>query len=161
MNISSASSSSCACQTEAPNGRKQGMQDFKALQKALQSGDIDAAKKAFEAFQKDLQASATNSSKSNSKKLRFDPDSQVGKDFQAVSDALSSGDITAAQTAFATFKKDLKASFQNHGAAGAGRAHHHHHDDDGDADDGGSMTTTTTPTPTTTQTVGANLNLTA
>lgn len=115
----------------------QRFQDFKALQTALQSGNVSDAQTAFASFQKDLQGATQGAGGSSSS----NPQSQTATDIQALSDALKSGDITKAQQAFATVKQDLKAAHAHHGHG------HHKVDNDGDADDGGAKATGATATP--------------
>ena len=113
---------------------RQRRHDFKALRDALKSGDVDAAKQAYAAVQKDIEKT-TQAGKPNP----LDPSTQAGKDFAALGKALDAKDITGAQAAFATLRTDVKNAWQAQGAHQAGRAGHGHKpDNDGDADDGGS-----------------------
>jgi len=103
-------------------------QDFNALGKALQSGDLAGAQQAFSNLQQAQQANqpSTNSPTTN-------PASPISKDFTALGQALSSGDLKDAQAAFAQLKSDLKAgqgaqATQQSAQAVKGHHHHHHHD---------------------------------
>lgn len=93
--------------------------DFQALASALNSGDLSGAQNAFAALQKDLppgqQAGATGGQNDNSK------NNPVATDFQNLSQALSSGDLSSAQSAFAKLQQDMQAMQGGH------RGHHHHH----------------------------------
>ncbi len=122
---------------EVSAGLKQQFQDFKALRKALKSGDVDAAQKAYDALQKDIQANAKAGGKNP-----FDPNTQAGKDLAAIGTALQAKDLDAAKSAFRALHQDLRPP--QGGVEHGGRAHGRHHpDNDGDADDqnGGSTGT--------------------
>ncbi len=142
MNITSnyASAASSAWSTQGSGaaggaGKGQGFADFKSLSAALNSGNLNDAKTAFAALQKDMQNAPTQNGKSP-----FDPSSQMGQDFAAIGKALQSGDVAGAKQALQTFRQDMH---------GAQKAHHHHHQDaDGDGD--GSGTTVQSPTVATT-----------
>ncbi|MBI1244413.1 MAG: hypothetical protein GC202_05355 [Alphaproteobacteria bacterium] len=97
---------------------RQRQNDFQALGNALQSGDLDAAQKAFAQLQADApppgQASSgsTASTSSAADKLK--------QDFQTLADALKAGNLDDAKTAFQQLQDDAKAARQAHG-------HGHHH----------------------------------
>lgn len=105
--VSSSSSSSYVFelnQTKASQ-RKKNMDD---LSKALESGDLEAAKTAFAAIQKDMASKGTSASGSTSSDgSSTDSNNPMAKDFQALSDALDSGDIEAAKSAFDTIKTNM------------------------------------------------------
>jgi hypothetical protein len=111
---------------------RQTRKDFKALRDALKSGDLDAAKQAYAALQKDLKAAGAQPGKPN----LLDPSTQEGKDFAAIGKALDSGTLSDAQSAFSALKTDLRGALQARGGHHAGRGHHRP-DNDGDGDDGG------------------------
>jgi ribosomal protein S20 len=121
MTVSNVSSTVNPYQPDVQSPWKQRAQDFKALQSALQSGDLSGAQQAFAAFQKDMPASAqaAQTAQANSAST---PNSQGAKDFQALQSALGSGDLSGAQQAFASLQKDLQS------AGSTGRRHHHHGD---------------------------------
>jgi hypothetical protein len=108
--------------------------DFAALQTAMQSGNLGAAQKAFAAVTSDLQqASAGNAAAATgsasgpgaaAQKLLQDPN------FQNLQNALQSGDMDAAQTAFNGLQQDIQSASlaDAQGASGVkGHRHHHHH----------------------------------
>ena len=145
MNITSnyASAASSAWSTQGSGaaggaGKGQAFADFKSLSAALNSGNLNDAKTAFAALQKDLQNAPTQNGKSP-----FDPNSKLGQDFAAIGKALQSGDVAGAKQALQTFRQDMH---------GAHKAHHHHQDADGDGD--GSGTTVQSPTVATTASSG-------
>jgi len=112
--------------------RKQRNQDFKALQSALQSGDLSGAQQAFSNFQQDAQSSSPAGKKTQN--------TQAVADFQSLQSALQSGDLNAAQKAFASWQHDLQSARQTH--------HHHHHHKSEPAVDGTSASTTASVLPT-------------
>jgi len=82
-------------------------QAFRTLQNSLASGDLNGAKAAFQTVQKLNQNSATASGSSLSSS------SQLSTDLAALGRALNSGDLpsgdlSTAQSAFATVQSDLK-----------------------------------------------------
>jgi len=112
--------------------RKQRNQDFKALQSALQSGDLTGAQQAFANFQQDAPSSSPAGKKTQN--------TQAVADFQSLQSALQTGDLNAAQKAFASWQQDLQS---------AGKAHHHHHHHKSEpAVDGTSASTTASILPT-------------
>lgn len=84
--------------------------DAMALEKALKSGDLDAAKKAFETFKKNVPKPPSASDQEKTP-LGTNP----ALDIKAVGEALKAGDIEAAQKAFKAFKHDVReARFRQH-----------------------------------------------
>jgi hypothetical protein len=139
MNVSNICPTTRLHPTDIQNVFHQRAGDFRALGKALRSGDLQGAQDAFAALQKDFQ-NGSNASTEGSQP--FSQNTQAATDFQALQSALQSGDLSTAQKAFANLKTDL------HGVGHAHRGHHHHRvetKNDGDADDGGQGTTTPTP----------------
>jgi ribosomal protein S20 len=139
MNVSSVSASPSPnpYTIDSTSGFKPQIQDFKALQSALQSGDLSGAQSAFASLQKAMQnksqaAGANNPSSQNS---------QLGNDMQSLQSALQGGDLSAAQKAFASLQQDMKSASQ---AAGTGRAHRHHHHQGGGVQAASSTSTTST-----------------
>jgi hypothetical protein len=128
MTVSSVSSTLSTYQTDVQSPRNQSVQAFKALQSALQSGDLSGAQTAFAALQKDLQPPSPTTPASSAARQSTQI-SQGGQDLETLANALSSGDLSGAQQAFASLQQDLQ------GTGRAGRHHHHHH--------GGSANSTT------------------
>ena len=97
---------------------KQRQQDLQALGQALSSGNLSAAQGAFASLMKELhglrqpQIQPTGQSTLNSL-------NSVQSALQALGQALSSGNLSAAQSAFATLQQDMQNAAQAH--------HHHHH----------------------------------
>lgn len=157
MSISGVSASLNVAQMSLRNDFQQIRDTFKSLGAALQSGDLDGAKKAYGALDqamRDLQGRGSNDNNSPSK-----ANSSIANDMKALDEALQSGDMDAAKQAFDALKKDMR---------GARHAHHHHHhkrpDNDGD-EQGAANTTTPPPTSdnanTTNTALGQTLNVTA
>jgi outer membrane protein assembly factor BamD (BamD/ComL family) len=94
--------------------------DYSALGQALQSGDLAGAQKAFSSLEQDLtnwsQTNGTGSSSSNSPSST---QTSLNNDYKALAQALQSGNLSDAQTAFSSVQQDLQNIQQ-------GQGHHHH-----------------------------------
>jgi hypothetical protein len=115
-------------------------QDMKSLENSLLNGDLSGAQSAFAALQQLVtSAQSTASTTTSTASTSTTPTSVVsqlgqssstlGQDMQALSSALSSGNVSSAQSAFAKLQQDMHAAFQaNAGqhAHGHGGGHHHH-----------------------------------
>jgi ribosomal protein S20 len=119
MNVSSINAATTAYQTSIQSTFKQRAQDFKALQSALQSGDLSGAQQAFATLQKDRQGSTQAAAGAGNASSQSSP---MASDIQTLQSALQSGDLSSAQSAFATLKQDLQSA----GAAHQAHRHHHH-----------------------------------
>jgi len=126
MSISSISSNSGVSQTDWRSLMNQWRQDFKQLASALQSGDLAGAQKAYSALQQ-LQQSSQSGGQSSSQQQANSGNSPIQNDFAALGKALSSGDLSGAQTAFSQLQTDMQAAFQNGASGGVQSAHHGHH----------------------------------
>jgi DNA-binding FadR family transcriptional regulator len=148
MSISSISSNSGVSQTDWRSLMNQWRQDFKQLASALQSGDLAGAQKAYSALQQ-LQQSSQSGGQSSSQQQANSGNNPIQNDFAALGKALSSGDLTGAQTAFSQLQSDLKAAFQSGASGGVQSAHHGHRHrhassaSDSDSDSGATDQTTT------------------
>jgi hypothetical protein len=120
MTVSSVSSATSLYQPENQALFQQQAQDFNTLASALQSGNLSTAQSAFTSWQQDLTSIAPPNQQSTQQSQPFGSNSQANSDFQSLSSALQSGDISSAQQAFANLKQDLQSS-------GSVRGHHHHH----------------------------------
>jgi hypothetical protein len=121
MSVSSVSSVTNPSQNTIQSWYQQQYQDFNSLASALQSGNLSGAQIAFTAWQRDLQSIVPSNLQAAFQNQPFGSNSQANSDFQALSSALQSGDVSAAQQAFASLKQDLQS------AGGVHRRHHHHH----------------------------------
>jgi hypothetical protein len=138
--------------------------DMLELAQALQSGDLSGAQKVFSALAalslngsnaaasstaaaataaassstaatSSVAPSSTSTSSTASSTSGPFSNSQLNKDFNAIGQALQSGDLAGAQSAFATFQQDLQnvrggSRLQSGGGqvqASGGRHHHHYH----------------------------------
>jgi|GEM_PF-5455560 len=106
--------------------------DFQSLSQALQSGNLDTAKSAYQQLQQDQKAADAN------RPSNAPANSSLEQAFQSLGSALNSNDLSAAQSAFSTIQQDFKAH---------GHGHHHGNgvapattsvDTDGDNDNSGS-----------------------
>jgi len=126
--LANVSSHSCSSSTESSPWaafRK----SYRGLESALLNGDVSGAQSALAALQ---QAAGGVSAAGRSPLAQLgQPDSTLGKDLAAISSALDSGDLGAAQKAFATFQQDLDAARQAGGMRRGHHGHHRHHGDDG------------------------------
>lgn len=151
--ISSVSSTTnpYAYQTTSQNSFSQIAQDFQAVGSALQSGDLSAAQSALTTFQQALQGSSSQSSNTNSQP--FGKNSSANTDFQNLTSALQSGNLSGAQKAFASLQTDLKSAQSAH------KGHHHHHH--GASEASSAESSSSTPASSATTGTVSSLNATA
>ncbi len=88
----------------------QPVQDLKALQSALSSGNISDAQQAFTAFQNDLLGTSPTLMNTSPPTQS----NQISTDMDSLSKALQSNDISGAQQAFANLKHDLRTTWHPH-----------------------------------------------
>src|SRR5580704_4447677 len=75
-------------------------QDFQQLSSALQSGDLSGAQSAYSAIQQVLGANSGSSSNTTSSNTSSSGPNTLQTDFAALGQALQSGDLSTAQSAF-------------------------------------------------------------
>jgi hypothetical protein len=121
MSISSISSGVSTGIQYGQEVSRQRRQDFADLANALKSNDLGGAQKAFS----DLQSLAQPGSSSTATPPTGT--SPVQKDFAALSQALSAGNLSQAQTDFNQMQTDFKATAGQNGGTGGVHGHHHHH----------------------------------
>jgi len=122
-------------QSEQAYGFKQRQPQLVSLSQALSTGDLSAARSAFSALQQDIQAAPqAQNGQPTAQSTQNSQNSVVGA-LQALGQALTSGNIPAAQSAFTTLQQNL----QN-----AGQAHHHHHHRTGGGQGGSSSSVSAT-----------------
>jgi DNA-binding FadR family transcriptional regulator len=122
--------------TPTPSPIQQVQQDYLQLASALQSGSLTGAQSAFAALEQALQTqggtstapATTTSTNSN------DP---IANDLNALGQALSSGNLTQAQSAFTQLNQDIQTAeksgqAQNSQQSYRAEEHHHHHHHGGD-----------------------------
>jgi hypothetical protein len=136
MSVSSISSgASPAYQSGIAGLFKQRKQDFKAMENAVQSGDLASAQQAVVAFQQDqLDIHTPHIARQGQIPQQ---NSQFKNDVSALITSIQSGDLTGAQQSLSAVQADMKAS---------GMGHHHHHGgggNGGDADDRGQANAST------------------
>ncbi len=107
MSISAISSSTSTYQTTQTNPFAKFKEDFDALGKALKSGNIDDAKKAYAQLQKDM---PSNSGSNN----------PMSSDLQTLGKALDSGNLTAAQDAYSTIQEKMSQGKPSSGDSTSG-----------------------------------------
>jgi hypothetical protein len=112
---------------------QQRKQDFSQLASAIQSGNLTAAQSAFSTLQGlSSQGQSSTVSPSGNSSSASSSGNTISNDFAALGQALQSGNITNAQSAFAQLQTDMQAQ-QSSG-------HHHHHHHHGGAGASGSST---------------------
>jgi hypothetical protein len=102
---------------------QQRMQDFNKLAQSLQSNDLQGALQAYNSLQQ-LSSAGPNTNSNN----------PLQNDWQTLGNALNSGSLSQAQSAFSQLQSDLQSQFQGQSAAAPqgmqahrGHGHHHHH----------------------------------
>jgi ribosomal protein S20 len=145
-------SQSCSSNSAIPlGGINQLKQDMQALQKALESGDLAGAQKAFAAFQQDIQNAQAKKGTPTNTANPSAAANQAKQDLDSLQKALDAGDLSAAKTSFAAFQKDVQSA----------RGGHHHHRMKSTQDSDGSQSTSTNASSTaSTATTGTVLNIT-
>jgi ribosomal protein S20 len=136
MSVSGVSSSTTIPNNGARADFLQLRDSFKGIESALQAGDLDTAKQAFNDFKQALQ----NLPGRRGDQSQAGKPTRIADDLQSLDQALQSGDTDAAKKAFETLTKDMQSLRH-------ARGHHRHHKD---ADDQASTSTDTTNTTTTT-----------
>ena len=128
-------------------------QNFQAIGSALQSGDLSSAQSSLTAFQQAVQGNSNSTSQTSSSQP-FGKNSQANTDYQNLTSALQSGDLSTAQKAYTSLQNDLKSA---QSAKSAHKGHHHHHAASATAATTSSSTTQTAST--TNSTVGSDGSL--
>ena len=144
MSVSNVSSSSVVTQTDWRSVVNQFKQDFKQLASSLQSGDLAGAQKAYTALQQLLQSNQSGGQSSNAQQASSS-NNPIQNDFAALGQALSSGDLSGAQSAFSQLQTDMKAAGSNNASGGVQSAlhgHHHHRHVSGASDSDSDSSTT-------------------
>jgi hypothetical protein len=114
-------------------------QDFTQLSTALQSGNLQGAQQAFSNLEQ-LQGGPSSSSSGGSTSPATSGSGTAGSgtagtnavanDFAALGQALSSGDLSQAQSAFTQLQTDMQSAKQSGSSGGQtqveGHRHHHH-----------------------------------
>ena len=131
MSISSINSGANPAYQAGPSGLfKQARQDFKAIENAVQSGDLAGAKQAVATFQQDQQNIHNARGAAGGPSQSPQPDSQFKNMVSSLLTSIQSGDLTSAQQSLSAVQANMKAF-------GAGHHHHGGGENDGDADDQG------------------------
>jgi hypothetical protein len=126
-------------------------QDFQALAKAVNAGDISQAQQALSGLQGDAQATpATASTSGQTSQSGSGLGVQIKADFSSLLSAVQSGDITGAQKALASLQQDSNSASQIANGESQTLHHHHHHHGGG----GESSNATSTPATSTDQASG-------
>ena len=95
-------------------------QGFKQLTNSLESGNLTTAQKAFSTIQSVLQSSQTSSFASSSTSSKPPVNAQsIEDDVGALREALGSGDLRSALTAYVKLQNDLRFEQQASGSSGS------------------------------------------
>jgi hypothetical protein len=124
-------------QNPVQNPAQEVRQDYAELAGALQSGDLTTAQSAFTALQQALQTQTGSSTAStvSSTTASATSNDPIANDLSALGQALSSGNLTQAQSAFAQLKTDIRTAQQSAATGNqgftpwlraGGHGHHHH-----------------------------------
>jgi outer membrane protein assembly factor BamD (BamD/ComL family) len=112
------------------NNIQQFQQDFEQLGEDLQSGNLSAAQTDFTTLQS-LSPQSSSSSSATSSSSSSTSSNPIAQEFQELSQALQSGNLTQAQTDYSQLQQD----FQSQSSSGE---HHHHHHESGSSSSSGS-----------------------
>jgi hypothetical protein len=126
VSVSAVSSNSSLAQTDSSSVMNQWKQDFKQLASALQSGNLAGAQKAFKALQQ-LQQSNQSGGQSSNGQSASSSNNPIQNDFVALGQALSSGNLSGAQSDFSQLQSAMQAAGSNGASGGTQSAHHGHH----------------------------------
>jgi hypothetical protein len=110
MTVSAISAASLSQSVLASSDSNQLQQALQSLQSSITSGDLNGAQSAFEVLQTLNQGLTTASGNSGSSNSQGSASFQISSDLTALSSALSSGNLSTAQSAFTTVKNDLNNS---------------------------------------------------
>ena len=127
--ISSVNSATTPIPTTNQNSFAQIVKSFQAIGSALQSGDVATAQTALTNFQQALQGNSQANSQAATSQP-FGKNTQANSDYQNLTSALKSGNLSTAQQAFSSLQNDLKSAQSNNSAQAtnsARRGHRHHH----------------------------------
>lgn len=118
-------------QTQTLTPAQQVQQDYAQLASDLQNGNLSGAQTAFTALEQALQTQTSSSSTSTSASSSSSND-PISNDFNALGQALSSGNLSQAQSAFSQLQGAIQAAQQSASAQGSDgrRAERHHHHGD-------------------------------
>lgn len=122
--ISSINSATSSSRTAAHQRFAQVAKNFHAIGTALQAGDVSSAQSALKSFQQAVQTNSQSSSQQTATNQPFGKNSQANGDYQTLTTALQSGNLSTAQQAFTSLQTDLKSAQSTQSAQ---KGHHHHH----------------------------------
>jgi hypothetical protein len=125
---------------------QQFQQEFQQLGQDLQSGNLSQAQSDFATLQQNAPAgspfssastssTSTSGTSSTSPANTASPANTISQAINQLAQDLQSGNLTSAQSDFATLQQDLQQS-PTQGAQGHGHHHHHHHVENSDSSNG-------------------------
>ena len=144
--------------------RSQIKQDVQQLSTALQSGDLATAQKSYGDLQKLLESNGsisraqTSQTPSATSSVPSGPLDAIKNDFQALGQALQSGDLAGAQKDYAQLATDSEqiVAQQGNGSKAGRSGGHHHHLADSDGDNGAASANTPAPSSSSSATARAS-----
>ncbi len=120
--------------SQTPSPAQQVQQDYSQLAGALQSGNLTNAQSAFAALQQVLQSQAGTNGAANTSSTTTATADPIVNDLNTLGQALSSGSLTQAQSAFSQLQTDVQTAEQANASPAQGltqgtsvEGHHHHH----------------------------------
>jgi DNA-binding FadR family transcriptional regulator len=105
-------------QNSMQNNVGQSQNEFQALGNALQSGDLSGAQTAFAALQQMFSTSSTGNQTQTSQ--QGGGQNSFSSDFDALGQALQSGDLKGAQTDFAKLLQNIQTTYNSNGSSTSG-----------------------------------------
>jgi hypothetical protein len=111
MSVSALSSTGNNPYAALSNVYKQKRQDFKALESAVQSGDLNGAQQALASFQQDIQNIQSARGASSNNLAGTYSQNPAKNDFASLLSSVQSSDLTGAQSALANLQRDRGAQF--------------------------------------------------
>lgn len=130
MSVYNLCSSLGSCPPQYRDDNRPQRADIRALVGALRSNPVLAAQQALDSVPQTGSSSESQAQSANEAHTASQSSgalSQLARDLSALGNALQSGDLTAAQQAFATMQQDLHTVRRGWGGWAIGRPHHRHH----------------------------------
>ena len=138
---------------------QQVQQDYAQLASALQSGDLSKAQSAFASLQQELKSQGTSTTQAGTQSSTNSSNGSdtIANDFNAIGKALSSGNLSQAQSAFSQLQTDIRSVQQaaasqtqslTQGLLSLLEGRHHHHRGEGSSSQSSTSTTGSTDSST-------------
>jgi len=154
--------------SQTPSPVQQVQQEYSQLANALQSGNLTNAQSAFAALQQALQSQAGTNGASSPASTTTTTSGPIANDLNTLGEALNSGSLTQAQSAFSQLQSDVQTAEQANASQAQGlnqpqgtsvQGHHHHHHHGGGSDTQSATSTTGSTASSTTSDTGASVSV--